>query len=536
MSRESCRPHGVKRDAVSQIVECVPNFSEGRNPEVVQALVALVRSVPGVALLDESHDRDHHRAVVTFAGRPYAVAEVAFQMARMASQLIDLRRHHGEHPRVGATDVMPFVPIREVSMQECVQLARMVGQRIGNELKIPVFLYEQAAAKPERVQLEWIRKGGLKGLADRMAADPAWVPDFGPKQLHPTAGATVVGARWPLIAFNVNLANADLSVAKAIAKAVRQSSGGLPCVKAIGVELKSQGLVQVSMNLTNFEETPLHVAFAAVEREAASHGVEVAGTEIVGLVPEQCLIDTAEQALRLDRFEGRQVLEMRLDSAESRAAIGRLAGSPPAKESPSLPAKPVASPTQAVVAEQGLTGGSVGALAASFAATLGTMVAKLHRARAAEQRLSEIGARLRELVQADREAYALVLQARKLPPHHPDRALQLASGVLGAIETPMEIVKLCCEVIPLLRGLLAQAKPELQPDLKMGIQLADAVIDGCVEMVEENMKAQPNQQLVASIRERFAVAEQMLVDAKSLCYTPPFDSWSQNLLNILKLR
>ena len=520
---------------MSQIVECVPNFSEGRNPEVIQALVGLVRSVPGVAFLDESHDADHHRSVVTFAGRPYAVAEVAFQMARLASQLIDLRSHQGEHPRVGATDVMPFVPIRDVSMQDCVQLARMVGQRIGNELKIPVFLYEQAAARPERIQLEWIRKGGLKGLADRMAADAAWAPDFGPKQLHHTAGATVVGARWPLIAFNVNLKSPDLSVARAIAKAVRQSSGGLPCVKAIGIELRSQGLVQVSMNLTNYEETSIHVVFAAVEREAAARGVEVAGTEIIGLVPEQCLIDTAQQALRLDRFEGRQVLEMRLDSVESRVAIGRLAGSQPGRESPALPAKADAR-AEPVLAQQGLTGGSVGALAASFAATLGTMVAKLNRARAVETRLSEIGTRLRELMQADRDAYARVLQARKLPSNHPDRAVQLSSGVLGAIETPMEIVKLCCEVIPLLRGLLAHAKPELQPDLKMGIQLADAVIDGCVAMVEENMKGQPNQQLIVAIRERFAVAEQMLVDAKSLCYTPPFDSWPQNMLNILKLR
>lgn len=229
---------------MTQIVECVPNFSEGRNPEVIQALAALVRSVPGVVLLDETKDPDHHRAVLTFAGRPYAVAEVAFQMARLASQLIDLRSHQGEHPRVGATDVMPFVPIRDISMQDCVQLARMVGQRIGNELKIPVFLYEQAASKPERKQLEWIRKGGMKGLADRMASDPGWAPDFGPKQLHPSAGATVVGARWPLIAFNVSLKTQDLSVAKAIAKVVRQSSGGLPSVKAIGVDLRSQGLVQ----------------------------------------------------------------------------------------------------------------------------------------------------------------------------------------------------------------------------------------------------------------------------------------------------
>jgi glutamate formiminotransferase/glutamate formiminotransferase/formiminotetrahydrofolate cyclodeaminase len=519
---------------VSQVVECVPNFSEGRNPEVLQALVALVRSVPGVALLDETQDPDHHRAVITFAGRPYAVAEVAFQMARLASRVIDLRNHQGEHPRVGATDVMPFVPIRGVSMQDCVQLARMVGQRIGNELKIPVFLYEEAATRPERTQLEWIRKGGLKGLADRMAADPAWVPDFGPKQLHQTAGATVVGARWPLVAFNVNLKSQDLSIAKNIAKAVRQSSGGLPCVKAIGVQLRTQGLVQVSMNLTNHEETPLHAVFAAVQREAAACGLEVAGTEIVGLVPEQSLIETAQQALHLDRFERRQVLESRLDSAESRAAIGQLGGSQPVKEQAPLPIKSRA--LDGMVDVQGVTGGSVGALSASFAAALGVMVAKLNRARAVETRLSEIRTRLSELVQADREAYALVLQARKLPPNHPDRALQISSGLLSAIEAPMEIVKLCCEVIPLLRGLLTHAKPELQPDLKMGIKLADAVIDGCLEMVEENMKGQPNQQLILSIRERFAIAEQMLVDAKSLCYTPPFDSWPQNMLNILKLR
>jgi glutamate formiminotransferase/formiminotetrahydrofolate cyclodeaminase len=526
---------GERENAVSQVVECVPNFSEGRSSEIVDALAGVVRSVPGVVLLDETKDPDHHRAVVTFAGRPYAVAEVAYQMARMASQLIDLRNHHGEHPRVGATDVIPFVPIRGVSMQDCVQLARMVGQRIGNELKIPVFLYEQAATRPERKQLEWIRKGGLKGLADRMAGDPAWVPDFGPKHLHQTAGVTVVGARWPLIAFNVNLKSRDLSVARAIAKVVRQSSGGLPYVKAIGVELKSQQLVQVSMNVTNHEETPLHVVFAAVQREAAARGVEVAGTEIVGLVPEQALMETAQQALCLNQFDGRQVLESRLDRPESREAIGRMAASQPVKEQSPSPAK-VGAPDRKMPELHGQTGGSVGAQSAAFAAGLGIMVAKLTRARAVETRLSEICTRLHELAQADRDAYARVLQARKLPITHPDRPLQLSSNLLGAIETPLEIVKLSCELIPLLRGLLTHAKPELQPDLKMGLRLADAVIDGCLGMVEENMKTQPNQLLIASIRERFSVAEQMLVDAKSLCYTPPFDSWAQNMLNILKLR
>lgn len=518
---------------MNQVVECVPNFSEGRNPDVVQALVDIVQSISGVALLDETMDPDHHRAVVTLAGRPYAVAEVAFQMARVASQLIDLRSHHGEHPRVGATDVMPFVPIRGVSMQDCVQLARMVGQRIGNELKIPVFLYEEAASRPERKNLEWIRQGGLKGLAARMETDPAWVPDFGPKHPHPTAGATVVGARWPLVAFNVNLQSRDLSIARAIAKVVRQSGGGLPFVKAIGVDLKTAGLVQVSMNLTNHEETPLHVALAAVQREAEARGVDVAGTEIIGLVPEQALIATAQQALHLDQFEGRQILEERLDAVESREAFGRLSALHQEKA-----VRPAKSGTgDGIMAEgQGLTGGSVGALSAAFAASLGIVVAKLNRARAVETRLSDIRTRLHELAKIDREAYAEVLQATKLPTHHPDRAFQLSSSLLTATETPLEIVKLSCEIIPLLRGLLASAKPDLRPDLHMGMHLADAVIDGCLGMVEENMKHKPNQQLISSIRDRFSTAEQMLVDAKSLCYTPPFDSWSQKVLNILKLR
>ncbi len=520
---------------MNQVVECVPNFSEGRNPDVVRALVDIVRSVTGVALLDETMDPDHHRAVVTLAGRPYAVAEVAFQMARVASLLIDLRSHHGEHPRVGATDVMPFVPIRGVSMQDCVQLARMVGQRIGNELKIPVFLYEEAASRPERKNLEWIRQGSLKGLAARMETDPAWVPDFGPKHLHQTAGATVVGARWPLIAFNVNLQSRDLSIARAIARVVRQSGGGLPFVKAIGVDLKTAGLVQVSMNLTNHEETPLHVALAAVQKEADVHGVDVAGTEIIGLVPEQALVATAQRALQLDQFDGRQILEARLDTVESREAFGRLSAAPPLKGKAGPTAKTGAG--DGVMAEgQGLTGGSVGALSAAFAASLGIMVAKLDRTRTVETRLSEIRTRLHELVKIDREVYAQVLQAAKLPPHHKERALQLSSSLLTATEAPLEIVKLSCEIIPLLRGLLASAKSELRPDLHMGMHLADAVIDGCLGMVEENMKVHPNQQLIASIRDRFSAAEQMLVDGKSLCYTPPFDSWSQKVLNILKLR
>lgn len=514
---------------MNQVVECVPNFSEGRNEETLRLLIAAVRSVAGVALLDQTMDPDHNRSVLTFAGRPYAVAEAAFQAARVASEMIDLRSHQGEHPRVGAVDVIPFIPIRGVSMQDCVQLSQMVAQRIGNELKIPVFLYEQAASRPERTNLEWIRKGGLRALADRMAGDPAWTPDFGPKRPHETAGATVVGARPPLIAFNVNLRSRDLATAKAIAKTVRQSGGGLKCVKAIGINLESRGLVQVSMNLTNFEDTSLSAALAAVRREAELRGIEVAGTEFVGLVPQQALLDVVQQALLVERFDGTQILEMRLEANESREAVGRLTAPAPipaqTKEKPAVGKTSV--PEGAGVEGQTLTGGSVGALSAAFAAALGVMVAKLARARSVENRLAEIRTRLHELVQADRDAYAKVLQAVRLPAKDPARDLQRASGLLGATEVPLEIVKLSCELIPLLRGLFDRANHEVHPDLKMGIALADAVIDGCLAMVQENMKDQPNQRLIGSIRTRLAAAEQKLVEEKALCYTPASDQWSK---------
>ncbi|MBI5777155.1 MAG: glutamate formimidoyltransferase [Nitrospirae bacterium] len=299
----------------SRIVECVPNFSEGRNEATVRALTEAVRAVPGVALLDQTMDPDHHRAVLTFAGAPEAVVEAAFHAAKTAAARIDLRTHQGEHPCVGATDVIPFVPIRGVTMRDCVELARTVGRRIGEELKIPVFLYEQAATRPDHARLETIRLGGLTGLAHRMETDPDWTPDFGPPRLHPTAGATAVGARRILVAFNVNLKTNDLGIAKAIAKTVRQSSGGLAHVKAIGVPLASRGHVQVAMNLVNIDDTPVHVAFEAVRREAEQRGVQVAGSELIGLVPRQAMLQAEAHGLRIDSFDLSNVLETRLEQA-----------------------------------------------------------------------------------------------------------------------------------------------------------------------------------------------------------------------------
>ncbi len=297
------------------IVICIPNFSEGRNPAVIQSLCTTVQSVPDVWLLDYSMDKDHHRSVLTFAGPPDSVAEATFRAITRATELIDLRLHNGAHPRIGATDVVPFVPHRDTSMAVCVDLACRLGQKVGNELGIPVFLYEQAASHPDRQRLENVRRGGPMGLMSRMKSQLKWTPDFGPPRLHDSAGAIVIGAREPLIAFNVNLASPRLDIARAVAIAVRHSSGGLPCVKAIGVELPSRGITQVAMNLTNYRITSMHAAFQAVTTEAKKHGVAVAGSELIGLVPQAALDQTAAASLQLKRVDSTQVLESRIRSA-----------------------------------------------------------------------------------------------------------------------------------------------------------------------------------------------------------------------------
>ncbi len=300
----------------TKIVECVPNFSEGRRKEVVDAIVAAITSVPGVKLLDKEMDPDHNRAVITFIGSPEAVKEAAFRGTAKATELIDLNKHQGEHPRIGATDVIPFVPISGVTMEECVKLAEELGERIANELKIPVYLYEEAARVPERKNLANIRKGEFEGLREEIKTNPARAPDFGPREVHPTAGATVVGARMPLIAFNVNLGTNNLEIAKQIARAVRHSGGGLRYVKALGFEIKERGIVQVSMNMTNYQGTPLFRAFELIKREAQRYGVPVIGSEIVGLVPLQALIDVADFYLQLENFTNTQILDLRLFEEE----------------------------------------------------------------------------------------------------------------------------------------------------------------------------------------------------------------------------
>lgn len=299
-----------------KLVECVPNVSEGRNQGAIAAMAAAIRAVPAVRLLHVQSDPDHHRSVFTFVGEPEGVAEAVYRLFEAALPRVDLRSHRGEHPRMGAVDVVPFVPVRGVTMADCVALARQVGAEIWQRFRVPVYLYAEAATRPEREDLAEIRKGEFEGFFEKIK-DPIWAPDFGESAVHPTAGVTAVGAREFLIAFNVNLGTTDLRVAKEIAKAVRFSSGGLRYVKALGLELKERGIVQVSMNLTNFRKTPIPRVLELVRRETERFGVPVVGTEIVGLIPEEALAQVAEYYLQLENFSVGQILERRIEEALS---------------------------------------------------------------------------------------------------------------------------------------------------------------------------------------------------------------------------
>ncbi|SHF03556.1 glutamate formimidoyltransferase [Caloramator proteoclasticus] len=296
---------------MAKIVECVPNFSEGRDKEKIERIVDEVRKVKGVKLLDYSSDADHNRTVVTFVGDVEGVSMAAFNMTKKATELIDMRTHTGGHPRMGAMDVIPFIPVREVTMEECVEIARDVGKRIGEELGVPVYLYEEAATRPERKNLADVRKGQYEGFFEKIK-NPDWKPDFGPSEMNEKSGCTAVGARVPLVAFNVNLNTPNLEIADKIAKTVRFIGGGLRFVKAMGVKLEDRNITQVSMNLVNYEKTAIYRAFEMVKMEAKRFGVEVVGSEIVGLVPMKALVDSLEYYLQLENFSIEQVLEHRI--------------------------------------------------------------------------------------------------------------------------------------------------------------------------------------------------------------------------------
>lgn len=318
---------------MNRLIECVPNFSEGRNPDTVDAIVRAMSGIAGAWILDRSSDPDHNRSVITLAGKPESVADAVVHGAGKAAELIDLTHQTGVHPRIGATDVIPFVPLEGVTIEECVSLARRVGKELWGRYRIPVYFYEAAATHPDRVNLENVRKGQFEGLRRDALRSANRAPDVGEPHLHPTAGATAVGVRKLLIAYNIYLNTADVSVARDIARTIRASNGGLPHVKAMGVEMKTRGLAQVSMNLTDFEQTPLHLAFETVKREAERYGFAIAGSEVVGLIPRRAIELSAEDYLLLENFSPAQVLENRL------AAVAGILPAPPAasiEETPAL--------------------------------------------------------------------------------------------------------------------------------------------------------------------------------------------------------
>src|SRR5271165_3642400 len=409
---------------MKRLIESVPNFSEGRDPSKVDAIVNAMSSVPGVYVLDREMDADHNRCVITLAGEPEAVGEAAILGAGKALDLIDMTEHKGAHPRVGATDVIPFIPVEGATLEDCIALARHVGNEIWKRYRIPIFFYEAAATRPDRVNLENVRRGQYEGLREELKKNHERQPDVGEPKLHPTAGVTVVGARKFLVAYNVNLNTPDIAIANKIAKAIRYSSGGLRYVKSMGVDLRARNLAQVSINLTDYENTPMHRVYEMVKREAARYGVMPAGSEIVGLVPKKAMEMAADFFLQLEDFSPAQVFENKLAAALSGAPAqsagdGRLAA--------------LATPFLDAIAEATSTpgGGSVSAFAAAAAAALGQMVAGLSRKKKSQvafvdqlsaelDLLRKSGETLKAAIDRDAAAYDEVLKAFKLPQTTPE--------------------------------------------------------------------------------------------------------------------
>ena len=485
---------------MSTLVECVPNFSEGRDKSKVDAIVDAMK-VPGVYLLDREMDSDHNRSVITLVGEREAIQEAAIRGVGKASEVIDLNVHTGAHPRMGATDVVPFIPIDGVTIEDCVAMACHVGEEIWKRYKIPVYLYESAARIPERQGLENIRRGQFEGIRAEIATNPARCPDFGDPCVHPTAGATVVGARKFLIAYNVFLNTIDLEIAKKIAKAVRFSGGGMRFVKGAGFLVR--GLAQVSMNLTDFEQTPIHRVFEMVKREASRYGVAPASSEIVGLIPNKALEQAAEWFLQVENFDSSLILENRLTAVMSgKTAVGGFrAGVEPFVEQL---AAPTATPG----------GGSASAAAGAMAAGLAVMVASMSRGKKAYlqyeaqlttaiARLGMLREELKAAVDADAESYDAVMKAYKLSKGDPGGADALIDAALKlATEVPLSVAEKAHEVGRITENLFPITNPNMKSDLTTAQALSRAAITGALANVDINLGSLKDQIFTAEARRR----------------------------------
>jgi glutamate formiminotransferase len=486
---------------MSTLVECVPNFSEGRDKAKVDAIVDAMK-MDGVFLLDREMDFDHNRCVITLVGEREPIQEAVIRGVGKAAELIDLNFHEGAHPRMGAADVVPFIPIDGVTIEDCVAMARHVGAEIWNRYKIPIYLYEAAATTPERQNLENIRRGQFEGIRADIETNPARKPDFGDPKVHPTAGATVVGARKFLIAYNVFLSTPDVQIAKNVAKAVRFSNGGLRYVKGAGFPVR--GLAQVSMNLTDFEQTPIHRVFEFVKREAARHGVIPVSSEIVGLIPKKALENAAEWFLQVENFDSSLILENRLAAVMGgKMAVGGLrAGVEPFIEQ-------LAAPTAAP------GGGSAAAASAAMAAGLANMVASMSRGKKAylqyENPLSEAIARLSQLreelkaaIDADAESFNLVMKAYKSAKESADGEKIIESALKQATSVPLGVAEKAKEVERIAEKLGPISNPNMKSDLTTAKALAHAAIRGALANVEINLESIKNAAFLAEVEKKVA--------------------------------
>ncbi len=482
-----------------RLVECVPNFSEGRRKEVIESIADAIRKTPGVTLLDVESNPDHNRSVISFVGEPGPVKDAALASSQKAIELIDLRNHKGEHPRMGAVDVVPFVPLSGATMEDCVTLARAFGQEFAEKFHVPVFLYEEAATVPERRNLADVREGEFEGLREKIGKDPAKKPDFGPENIHLTAGATAVGAREILIAFNVNLGTSNLDIAKKIAHQLRAKDGGLAYVKALGFELKERGIVQVSMNLTNYRKSQVFKAYELVKLFADRHGVPVIGSEVVGLAPMDSLVDSAEFYLRLENFSGDQVLERKLFAPRPSTLTDRS----------------LAVFSEEVASKQATPGGgSVSAYMGALAAGLLCMVARITLGKKepppGAERLNEVvkeGEDLRQkllrLVVEDTEAFDLVMKAFKLSKDQLEtRKKTIEEATIKASEIPLSTLDCSVKVLRLAYEVAEKGSTNALSDVVTAVSAARAAVEGAASNVLINLASLSDQKYVEKISRR----------------------------------
>ena len=487
---------------MTQLIECIPNFSEARRPEIIDQIVAAIESVSEVKLLDRSSDLDHNRTVLTFAGTSAGVEEAAFRAIKTAAELIDLDAHTGAHPRIGATDVVPFVPLSGASMEDCIAIAQRLAQRVGSELSLPVYLYEAAALRPERTNLENIRKGQYEGLKVEVESNPERKPDFGPAKLS-KAGATVIGARAPLVAFNVYLTTEDIEIAKKIARAVRQSSGGLRYVKGLG--LLVDGRAQVSMNLTNFRETPIARVVEFIRREAQRYGVGIHHSELVGLIPQEALTDAAVWYTQLDQFDKEQILESRLYQM-------------PASSAP----KPVSFLNELASALPAPGGGSAAAYAGAMGAALVAMVSGLTVGRkkyaeveaemqAVRVMAEKLRAEMTQAVDDDAASFEAVIGAFKLPKETEEQqkartaAIQVAT--INAAHIPLHSVENSVKIMELAIKCAEHGNLNAISDAASGFAMARASLTAAAYNVRININSLPEKEAGSIYLEELAALE-----------------------------